>query len=120
MFTDPGKKIKILAKVFFAVMTVASIILAFVFGTYSSYSFRSGSSTEFIHAIFWPLLLGGPLFAYISSLFIYGFGQLIENTGRSCPITEMPHYNSNASDSTKEPVKKEETPEEYAASLPQL
>lgn len=104
MFTDPGKKIKILAKVLFAVITVINVILAFVFGTYTP--------------IFWPLLLGGPVFAYISSLFIYGFGQLIENTGRSCPIEKL-SISSNATVSTKAPVK-EETPEEYAASLPQL
>ncbi len=71
MFENAGQKIKILAKVCFWVFTILFVILAFTVGK---------SRWGIIPAIFWPLLLGGPLLSYISSLFLSGFGELVESS----------------------------------------
>lgn len=88
LFDNAGKKIKILAIVLFGLTAISCIVLAFVFGwsnargvasvVDSVYGGGKSTITEFHAEIFFPLLIGGPLLAWISSLFIYGFGEIIE------------------------------------------
>ncbi len=78
MFDNVGKKIKVVAMVCFYVITIASIMMAFASGL-EELGYNSGEYEKtFIPELFWPLFLGGPLFALISSWLIYGFGILVE------------------------------------------
>ena len=72
MFEDPGKKIKTVAKVLFVVQVIAAVVLAFVFGIIEYGYFHAG--------LFFLILIGGILFAYISNLILYGFGAIVENS----------------------------------------
>jgi len=86
LFDNPGKKIKTIAIVCFVVIVVASVICAVSFGIskrfipdYSNYSHSYYKRT--LHPkVFFPILIGGSFAAYVSSLFLYGFGELIENS----------------------------------------
>ncbi len=78
MFQNTGKKLKSIAIIMFLLMTVASIILAFVIG------FRLDNV--------WLILLfliGGPAFAYIGCLILHGFGSMViaaESQNISLPL----------------------------------
>ena len=72
MFENAGQKIKTLAKICFWIFAVLFVVLAFTVG-----KSRWGG---IIPAIFWPFLIGGPLLSYIGSLFLYGFGELVESS----------------------------------------
>ena len=75
MFEDPGKKIKTVAKVLFVVQVIAAVVLAFVFGI------ERGHYSNYFHAgLFFLILIGGIIFAYISNLILYGFGAIVENS----------------------------------------
>lgn len=65
LFGNPGGKIKAFAKVMFWVVAAASVIVAFTFVD--------------MPAVLFSILLGAPLAAYINSLLLCGFGELIEN-----------------------------------------
>ena len=71
MFDDPGAKLKNVAVIEFAVIAAVSFIMAFVLGIHGD---------DFRPLPFFLLLIGGPLFAYLSALVLYGFGELIDNT----------------------------------------
>ncbi len=71
MYDNIGSKIKIVAKVLCwlgIILTIIMAIILFVNGNYVPGAYISGV----IYLIF------GPLFSWIGSLFIYGFGELIE------------------------------------------
>lgn len=87
MFENAGAKIKKIAIVFFWIAVVASVILAFVFGWSEYYSFYEWHK-EFEPALFFPILIGGPLCSYISTLFLVAFGDLVENTQRIKELNE--------------------------------
>lgn len=76
MFKYVGKQLKVVAIVLFVIEVIASIILAFVLGIHEEWHYE----TEYVlnHAIFWPLLIGGPIAAYISNLLLYGFGVIVD------------------------------------------
>ena len=76
MFNEPGSKIKVVAQVFFWLSTFVCILFAFLVG------FR-GSKFDAIG--FFCLLILGPIGSYISSLLIYGFGQLVANSEKDHP-----------------------------------
>ncbi|MBR4780936.1 MAG: hypothetical protein IK014_06220 [Lachnospiraceae bacterium] len=76
MFDYPGEKIKTVSKVMFWLETITCVVLAFVLGIKEG---RYGD-TDFNAAIFFSFLIGGPLVAYISTLFLVGFGELVENS----------------------------------------
>lgn len=85
MFKNPGKKIKIMAIVILWTVTVISVIMAFVLGIktethYDSWLREEIKETTIVPALFWPLLIGSPALAFVSSLCLYGFGELIENS----------------------------------------
>jgi len=72
MFDNIGNKIKGLAKVLFIVLVIADIIVGIVLM----------SLDDGLIAIGLPIMLGGPVIAWISSWILYGFGQLIENSDK--------------------------------------
>lgn len=73
MFNNIGAKIKCLAKGTFIVESLASFITGIVFWC------LWGDIEGFL--MFLAIGVGGFLVSWISSWFIYGFGELIENTG---------------------------------------
>lgn len=77
LFENPGKKLQKLATVLFWVEVACSVILAFALGLKKDYR----SDYSFYAGIFFSFLIGGPIVSYCSSLFLYGFGELIEKVG---------------------------------------
>lgn len=71
MFTNIGDKIKSLAKVIAWIGIAGSVISGFVM-------INSGYGVSIIMGI--GVILGGSLISWISSWFLYGFGELIEKT----------------------------------------
>lgn len=72
MFKNVGKILQIIAIVLFCLMTIASVILAFVFGFK-----ETGYGTKFQALPFFGFLIGGPIASYIGSLILYGFGCIV-------------------------------------------
>lgn len=68
MFRNVGLKIQLIAKIYFVLAVIASVTLAIVFGTMGGFEALP----------FFSFLIGGSLFAYISSLFIHGFGSIVD------------------------------------------
>ena len=92
MFTNIGKKLKTVAQFFCWFGIILSIILAIYFistgselaGKSSSY-YSNNSSREVgeqLKTTGWVLLFVGPLASWLSSLTLYGFGELIERVVR--------------------------------------
>ena len=79
MFNNIGKKIKALAKVICWIQIVIYIITAIVMFIIASDSYTEGLYI----AIAFAFLIIGPFFAWLSSFFIYGFGELID---KACEI----------------------------------
>ena len=75
MFENVGLKIKAIAKIFFVIQVIASVMCGL---------FILAEGELIIGDIF--LLVGpvililGPVCSWMSALFVYGFGELIENT----------------------------------------
>ena len=78
MFDNPGKKIMQISKIVFWIVTIVSVILAFVLG-FEKYYYE----TEFYAGIFFTLLLGVPISTYVLTLFLVGFGELVENSKKT-------------------------------------
>ena len=72
MFSNVGDKIKIVAKIFFMLELIASVIGGIYVMTYGGVYVLFGLLTA----------VAGVLVAWASALFIFGFGQLISNTDR--------------------------------------
>lgn len=81
MFNNIGNKIKIIAKVNFWLMVLVSVICACYFGISESYYFYS-RHTE-LTAVFWIFIIIGPIVAYLSTVLVYGFGELIVQTSET-------------------------------------
>lgn len=79
MFNNIGKKIKALAKVICWIQIVIYIITAIVMFIIASDTYTEGLYI----AIAFAFLIIGPFFAWLSSFFIYGFGELID---KACEI----------------------------------
>lgn len=77
MFSDIGAKIKLWAKV----ICWASMGLFILIGLVSISEGMAKSNTSSILAGFLAMFLGSGL-SWVGSFFIYGFGQLIENTDK--------------------------------------
>lgn len=85
MFEEPGEKLKKLAVILFWGISIVSVILAFTLGIErvhytSSVSGLVYTTTVFHDVLFFSLLLGGPLGAYIVGLLLTGFGELVDNS----------------------------------------
>lgn len=84
MFNNIGSKIKTLAKVLCGIGICVSIIIG-------GFVMASGNSTYYGYryynrAMGWAgagIIILGSLFSWIGSFFIYGFGELIENSAES-------------------------------------
>lgn len=73
MFSNIGKKIKTLAKV----ICIIGIVISFFFGFWMmNIELFDGNKMTVPGLI---IILGGSLISWISSFFIYGFGELIES-----------------------------------------
>ena len=105
MFDNPGKKIMQISKIVFWIVTIVSVILAFVLGFEKHYY-----STEFYAEIFFPLFFGVPTSAYVSTLFLVGFGELVENSKK----TEAAKVLEEAEEKAKEAEEKAKEAEEKA------
>lgn len=82
MFRDVGEKIKRLAQILFWFEAVLSVIGGIVLIALSSYLYALsgyGAGTIVGGVV---LLVFGPLVSWCASFFLYGFGQLIDNTDR--------------------------------------
>lgn len=70
MYDNIGKKIKGLAKALFIIEAIAAVIAGIVFWSIDEEFFFIGLL----------VIVGGALLAWISSWFLYGFGELIDKT----------------------------------------
>ena len=72
MFTNIGKKIKVLSVIFCVILVIAAIVTGIIFliDSYDSYD-------DFEVAIGLIIIIAGPIVAWISSFFMYGFGEII-------------------------------------------
>lgn len=77
MFEDIGAKIKIVSKVFCWVSIIVSVIAAFVMFSKAGESY---STEDFYIGMGCVFLIVFPLSSWLTSLFVYGFGELIEKT----------------------------------------
>ena len=73
MFSNIGKKLKLLAKIVFIFLSSACVI--------GGIALVAANIDLLIIAV--PVLLVGPLFAWIGSWFLYGFGELVD---KACDI----------------------------------
>lgn len=77
VFEDIGAKIKAVTKVFCWVSIIVSVIAAFVMFYMAGESY---STEGFYNGMGWVFLIVLPLGSWLTSLFVYGFGELIERT----------------------------------------
>ena len=70
MFTNPGKKIKTVSIIAFWISILVYIVLAFTVGV------DAGAG------VFILLLIACPICAYLSTLFLVAFGELVENSSK--------------------------------------
>ena len=90
MFNNIGKKIKIVAKVFFWIFTVISIIagISIIVAAastsaryYNSYYGLGGAMAPVVGSTVLSgvlIMILGPLFSWLANIVLYGFGELIE------------------------------------------
>lgn len=76
MFNEIGNKIKKLAKIIFAIEIIASIFIGLILLIVGD----TQSNGEGLMIAGFSILFLGWLAAWISSLFMYGFGELIDKT----------------------------------------
>lgn len=78
-YKNAGRKIQLVAKAIFVTFSIISVILAIIF-------FNQSSNTYTLEGVYILLgiicLIGGPLLSWISSLMVYGFGDLVDNSRR--------------------------------------
>lgn len=78
-YKNAGRKIQLVAKAIFVTFSIISVILAIIF-------FNQSSNTYTLEGVYILLgiicLIGGPLLSWISSLMVYGFGDLVINSHR--------------------------------------
>lgn len=85
MFSNIGGKIKLLAKVLFWIGLILSVVTGGIFlisprGT-ATFNYSSGYSTQVSSVLAGIIFIFvGFLLSWISSMLLYGFGQLIENS----------------------------------------
>ncbi|MBR0419449.1 MAG: hypothetical protein IJI66_09790 [Erysipelotrichaceae bacterium] len=94
LFSNPGKKIKTISLILFWVLTVSSIICAVSFGWVERHGYYS-TSKVFVPEVFFSFLLVGPIASYLSSLLLYGYGELIENSKPCSPETITNNYQTS-------------------------
>ena len=88
MFNDIGKKIKILATIIAYLGIAFSIMFGFV-------NVFSGDNIMFGICI----MFFGPLFSWVSTFVLYGFGQLVDNSDKFVKWEEKKYNEENDNDS---------------------
>ena len=90
MFSNSGKKVRIIAFVQFLILLLASIIIGglFIIGAQQEGALVMGLLIGFTIIIF------GTLLAWILSIGLYAFGEMVENVGRIYGNVDvlMEHY----------------------------
>ena len=86
MFSNPGSKIKKVSVVLFWFTICASVILALVFGIDTHYSWGREYSTV-NWAVILLCLVVVPVVSYITTIFLVGFGELVENSKKDTPAS---------------------------------
>ena len=82
MFDRPGEKLKLIALIDFILMLLGTIILAFTYGrTIQRYE------TVFHFGKFLIILVSGSAASYISALFLYGIGEMIDSNEKNADAT---------------------------------
>ncbi|MBQ3140519.1 MAG: hypothetical protein IJC25_00990 [Clostridia bacterium] len=87
LFSNPGAKIKKVTQIVFWISCIACLILAIIlFAQAAEYADSRYTQEEADLYTLWGFvtLLAGPLVSWISSLLLYAFGELVENSGRHC------------------------------------
>lgn len=82
MFSNPGAKIKVFAKVLFWVISILCIVISIEFGWEEEthyLMYHSYTSREFKPEIFFPFFFGGPLGAYLQGLIMCAFADMAED-----------------------------------------
>ena len=97
LFEDSGKVIKKLAIICFFVGVVGSIILAIVYGKAPTGYYNEMSFNFFA---FLGFLVGGLLVNFVSSIFLYAFGDLVDNV-KTMARNNSPVRNDSASTTEK-------------------
>lgn len=99
LFSNAGGKIKVLAKVFFVLGIIASVIYGIVVMTLGG-----------IHVLYGFLIaIIGSISSWISSILMFGFGTIVENTDKiSTRTSDIRHYTFEMVKTEKDELKKEE------------
>ena len=79
MFGNPGSKLKKWAIFLYIVIIIASLILAIVFRN----GVNASPYADFDPLTFFGFFLLGPILGYLACLILYGFGEIVENSGKS-------------------------------------
>ncbi len=89
MFKNPGKKIKVLAKINFWLFVLAGIITAVIF-IVPGLALKNEATSQLHNWKDWQFivvgiscLIGGILMGFLSSLPFYAFGSLVEDTAEN-------------------------------------
>ena len=88
MFKNPGKKIRRIAIILFVLFSVACIVVGI-------WSIPADFAIIGI-----PIMIAGPILAYIFALFLVGYGDLVENSAKQAAneedkeIKTIPNYKS--------------------------
>ena len=101
LYSNVGHKIKILAVILGILLLLGCIGagIYFLTNTYTAYSYYSSPSQKAFAAddyIGW-ILMGSGVLSFLSSWILYGFGQLIEDTGAIRTIVEEGQFSGSSS-----------------------
>ena len=105
MFSNIGKKIKDFAQIMFVVEVIGSLISAGIIG----FKNVGGAVGFLVFLLLGVLFFGG---AYLSVIFIYGFGDLVDNAERIRENIESVRWNDRVEANT-EPERKYGAPAAY-------
>ena len=78
MFKNPGKKIQLIAIALFIAGCIYSLVFSISLSTDPSLT----NTTSFHLGLFALVLLCGVFISYIIALFVYSWGELVENTAK--------------------------------------
>ena len=115
MFDHPGEKLKNWATILFWINIIACIILALCLSISKTevvtgyYSHKTETVTTFNHAVFWPMIIGGPIASYVFSLILYGFGELIENSEKQIAAVKYDRSEKHSAAVTHESTDRQNT-----------
>ncbi len=101
MYTNIGGKIKMLAKILCVLLSIMFIVYGIcVFATF--YWMRGMGIL---------IVIGGPLLSWVSSFFMYGFGELIEKTTVIAEAVSKADVNKDAAEAASKADAEKETVE---------